>query len=845
MTKVVGNGVHKYSQVSNAAMLATIFLCGMFVLSGFTYWNQWRAELAKTEDLARVLATAAAEQIGGSLRTMDLLIQHVGQYVLANDGETGSAVLEGLDIQSRSFPEMIDLVVTDRFGHARSIGRGNQSRDVSRRDFFAIHRQMFPSNGVVIDGPLNDPVSGEWQITLSRPLIGPDRSFRGVVAAVLKPSFFADPLQSTGLQERGNVLLINVNGVVFGRFPDGKSWIGTSLSSDALAVLPPADKSRGAFRTDGVLDGEDEIGVYRRVPNYPLGIIAGIPIATVKGAWWNNILYSSVILFFVGLVTINLGIQFDRREQHRRRAAEELARLNEQLETRVADRTRTLEQVKQAYQDLFDGAIEGILIHREFKPLLVNHAFARLFGFGDVDTVLALPSILNLVASESHVIVRNATKEVERTRQPATIEFESRDRAGETLWCLNSLRPVEWDGGPAIQAAFVNITASKAWQHQLAVAKEAAEAANDLKSRFLGVASHDLRQPVQALAFYVNVLGKHIPEGEPGEILARIGDCTASLSALLDSLMDVSRLDAGVITPDIHSVLISDILEHLWGLYCPAAEQAGVSLTVVPCRLHVRSDPVLLQRILQNLITNAIRYTPSGGKVLVGCRRRGSRLTLQVTDTGEGIPDKLLSRVFEEFFRVGRTGTAKSGVAGFGLGLSIVNRLCRLMGNPLTVSSRINKGSTFSIEFALAETPTTIASPDVPEPTRTPLPNRFVLIIDNDERVRDSLKLQLTDWGLLATAAAGTAEALERVSRRCPDLILCDYCLDDGETGETAISAIAHALGFSPRVILLTGETAPQVEGGGFASHALHKPISPDALWLALAQEFGTGRAPQ
>ncbi len=828
---------YRFSRVSSAAVLATIFLCGMFSLSGLSYWNQWQVEVAKTDDFARVLATAAAEQIGGSLRTIDLLIQHVGQYVLANDGETGPEVLESLNIQSRSFPEMAELVVTDRLGRARSIGQPG-TRDASLRDFFLLQREMFPDNHVVIDGPLRDPETGEWQITLSRPLRGPDGGFRGVVAAVLKSNFFADPLQSTGMHGRGNVLLINVNGIVFGRFPYGDKWIGSSLSPEALADISPGGERSKSFRTGGSLDGEDEISVYREVPSYPLAVIAGVPVSTVKKTWWSGIVTSGAVLLFVGLVTVNLGLQFDRREQQRRRATEALAHLNEQLENRVDERTKALDQARKAYQNLFDGAIEGILIHRDFKPLLVNHAFARLFGLDDVSGVLALPSFLDLVGAEFRGAVIEATREVERSRQPASIEFASRDCDGEPLWCLNSIRPVEWDGSPAIQAAFVNITVGKLWQNQLAEAKEAAESANDLKSRFLAVASHDLRQPVQALAFYVNVLSKHIPEGEPEEILRRVVECTTSLSALLDSLMDVSRLDAGVVKPEIRPVLLGDLLERLWSLYCPLAEQQGVSLTVVPCHLHVRSDPVLLERVLNNLVTNAIRYTPSGGKVLVGCRRAGARVVLQVIDTGEGISEKLLSRVFDEFFRIGRSGGSRGTIPGFGLGLSIVHRLCRLLGHPLAVRSRVDHGSTFAVELARVRAEVPLSEPAGVAVTQASFPNCVVLVIDNDDRVRESLRLQLLDWGLEVMAASRIEQAVELAERRRPRLILCDYCLDDGETGEAAIAAIAGAIGFWPRVILLTGETAPQPEGAGFAFRVLHKPVRPDALWAVLAEEF-------
>ena len=231
-------------RLSSAAVLATIFLVTMLGLAALSYWNEWRAEQDKTQSLARALSTAAAEQIGGSLRTIDLLIQHVGQFVMAN-GELDMLVISAsLDIQSRTFPEMDALIIADENGMAHDDQGGGLGRDVSHRDFFTLQRRMFRDNRVVVDGPLRNETTGEWQVILSRPLVGWDGRFRGVVAAALKPSFFADPLKSTGTERLGAVTLVNVNRVVFGRFPDGDKWIGSSLWPEALpARLEPADPS--------------------------------------------------------------------------------------------------------------------------------------------------------------------------------------------------------------------------------------------------------------------------------------------------------------------------------------------------------------------------------------------------------------------------------------------------------------------------------------------------------------------------------------------------------------------------------------------------------------------------
>ncbi|MFN3076352.1 MAG: ATP-binding protein [Alphaproteobacteria bacterium] len=857
MTPVDGSesGHQEYDEyrLSGAAILASIFLCAMLGLSGVTYWNEWRRELDRTEALARALSTAAAEQIGGSLRTIDLLIQHVGQYVIANGEKNTPVVAASLDIQSRTFPEMDALIIADKAGRARN-DRDGKSWDVSRRDFFALQKRMYRNDQVVLDGPLKDPNSGQWQVILSRPLMDEADRFQGVAAAALRPSFFADPLHATGMKNRGTVTLVNVNHVVFGRFPEGDKWIGAVLPRGTVPPESLVENSQITRRTYGLMDGIDAIAAFHPVRNYPLVAIAAIPMEDVQAAWWQHTWRGIAISGSLGVVMVYFAILFDRRERQRRRATIALQRLNLELENRVAERTESLRnevtertqaeartaKVKEAYRNLFGGAIEGILIHRNFIPILANDSCAHLFGYKSAEAILALPSILEMVVPGSRDGLIQATREAMALGQPATIEFEGAHRGGEILWCLNSIRPVEWEGQPAIQAAFVNITATKCWQARMTEAKEAAETASLLKSRFLAVASHDLRQPAQALAFYINVLSRRIEGAEVEAIVHRIAESTDSLNRLLDSLLDMSKLEAGVVRAELQPVALGELLDRLWSLNVPVAEEAGVSLTVVPAGRHGLSDPILLERILQNLITNAIRYTPSGGKVLVGCQCRNGQILIKVLDSGRGIPDHALAHVFEEFFRVddATAGDGSRPGVGLGLGLSIVHRLCELMGHRLEVTSRVGRGTMFVVTLSEA---VPSAEPVPPRPVAPPLvlrPGTRVLIIDNDPAMRDSLGLQLREWGLDVSSASSSEEALAVVRRiGSPDLVLSDFRLDGGETGVAVALRLEQALGRVPPLILLTADTAPaEIPGPMVCQRTLHKPVRPEVLRAALAE---------
>jgi signal transduction histidine kinase/CheY-like chemotaxis protein len=369
-------------------------------------------------------------------------------------------------------------------------------------------------------------------------------------------------------------------------------------------------------------------------------------------------------------------------------------------------------------------------------------------------------------------------------------------------------------------------------------AKDAAEAASHAKSRFLAVASHDLRQPVQALNLYANVLSGCGLEGEVAEIVERLRKSALSVAALLESLLDISKLDAGIVRATPRPVPLRPLLEHLWDSFCPTAEEAGVSLSVVPAEMWVSTDPALLERILQNLVTNAIRYTPSGGKVLVGCRRRGDGVEVQVWDTGIGIPEDQRQHVFEEFLQLAPSAAGKH--QGLGLGLSIVRRLADLLGHRLTLTSETGRGTLFSLRLGICA-PAEAAPVERPGGSGELLPGASVLVIEDEEEVRHSLALQLRQWGLTAVTAATREEAMACCGEAPIAAVLSDFRLPGGTSGIDLANAVLAALGRRVPVVLLTGDTEPErlreAVGSGFL--LLHKPVDPEDLRRALLAGSG------
>jgi Na+/proline symporter/CheY-like chemotaxis protein len=369
---------------------------------------------------------------------------------------------------------------------------------------------------------------------------------------------------------------------------------------------------------------------------------------------------------------------------------------------------------------------------------------------------------------------------------------------------------------------------------ELADAKSAAEAANVSKTRFLAAASHDILQPLNAARLYVTSLVERRGGGEEARL---IGNVDASLEAVEDiiaALLEISRLDAGAMNPDISNFRIDELLGPLELDFAPLAEAKGIALDFVPCSLTVRSDRRLLRRLLQNLVSNAIKYTRSG-RVLVGCRRRGAHLRIDVHDTGIGIPPHQQRAVFYEFHRL-EQGAKQA--PGLGLGLSIVERIGRVLDHPLHLVSEPGRGSRFSVEVALA--------PAVP--LRAPAPEtRFdrgrvgetVLCLDNDATILDGMATLLRGWGCEVLAASDLTAALAavRASAKTPSALLVDYHLDRGN-GIDAIVALRAAFDPDLPAALITADRSPEVREAAHAAGiaVLNKPLKPAALRAVMSQ---------
>ena len=365
--------------------------------------------------------------------------------------------------------------------------------------------------------------------------------------------------------------------------------------------------------------------------------------------------------------------------------------------------------------------------------------------------------------------------------------------------------------------------------------KEEAEVATRAKSQFLAAASHDLRQPTHALGMFVARLGQLPHDAQTQHLVTNLDASVRAMQDLLDGLLDISKLDAGAVQVNLHAAPLNPIFEQMRLAMVDAASEKGLRLRVRPTTAWVRSDPVLLQRILLNLVANAVRYTQQGS-VLLACRASGQdagsgvRARIEVWDSGIGIAPEHQTQVFKEFYQVGNA--ERDRTRGLGLGLNIVERTAHLLGHPFTLRSHLGQGTRFTLEVPLARADA--APPDAaPAAPVTRLNGLAVMVIEDDALAAEGLVGLLRSWGCIVTASDGQQQALAQMAQTgVPDVIVSDYRLRGDENGISAVNALCQAAGQSISACLMSGDTdqalITQARQAGLT--LLHKPVRPAKL---------------
>jgi len=512
----------------------------------------------------------------------------------------------------------------------------------------------------------------------------------------------------------------------------------------------------------------------------------------------------------------------------------------------ITERQRLTEERFQAFLDVSPDAL--ILIDAEGKIGSVSVEAERLFGYSREELIgQRVESLMTERHRAAHTEHRQSYFANPRRRlMGSDFEVYGLTRNGREIPLEVGLSPMAMPHGLMTLAAVRDITQRKQAEQALRSAKEEAVSANALKSRFIAAASHDLRQPLQTMALLGGVLAKTVRDEASRKAVEQLCTTSEAMGDIINSLLDLDRLDSGRMEPDITSFPIGQVLNRLRSQFAYAVMERRLELRAVSSSAIAWSDPHLLERLIGNLLSNAIKYTESGGRVLIGCRWRGSNLRIEVWDTGIGIPEDRLDCVFEQYRRLDPTG-AREPVSGVGLGLTIVKRLSDLLQHRIEVRSTPGRGSMFSVEVPLARTinggreQRQNGSGDTSADSE---PQISVLLVEDEAGPRESLRLLLELNGYAVRAVATANEALDLDGNPFqPHLVIADNHLGVGMTGIQLIKHLRETTKRDFPAIVVTGDSSLQtreaIQGAGCRHET--KPVNANHLLDVIDDLVGDG----
>ena len=501
------------------------------------------------------------------------------------------------------------------------------------------------------------------------------------------------------------------------------------------------------------------------------------------------------------------------------------------------------------FRTLLESAPDAmIIIDEQGKIAIMNAQAETMFGYSREEILgqrieILLPARLK----KQHVRHREEYSSDPKVRpMGAGRDLVARRSDGNEFPVEISLSPVMTGGGRFISSVIRDVTRRKRMQDEIIEARREAERANKANSAFLAAASHDLRQPVQALSLLNGALRRTVKNERALQMIDSQQHSLTAMTNLLNSLLDISRLDAGAVSPELEEFPIRRLTDRLSDEFARQAQHTGLKFRSLPSDSVVNSDPNLLAEIIQNFVSNAIRYTDKGS-VTLECVDEGSVCHVRVTDTGIGIDAGQLDDIFREFHQCKAPGASKEG---FGLGLAIVKRLADLLGLGIDVESRIGQGSTFSVTIPVVADATTSRHDETAETAgQGELATGLVILIEDDINVANAWGLLLEAEGFdVATAESATdARALIRHVHDVPSLLISDFHLLDGSTGVEAVSVIREYFEAHIPAFIVSGDTSKVVKEARLLDNCtlMSKPIDTNRLLAAAREAIRTGEVPQ
>ena len=786
-----------------SVLLLIVFLLSYLLLSG--YWEQIRKAEAGTRNIATLLQTQMYETLRHTDADLSTLV--AGFPLEALEASAVSRFQD--DIARRLSDRLIDVdwmdglyVVDEKGGILYASTEVGGVRDLSERDYFK-KLSVAPESGLVFSNILTSRVSNREVLVVARAIRGGDGRFRGLVLS---------QLDLGALKKQLSLLEIGKGGYVAMRRRDDHSLIvrwpesSSEVESRAYSVKHPfvTDMAEGLTEAT-VADGPtsepellNHVVSFKAIPNYPFYFVVGFDRGAVLSGWYRQVLLVS--LTFLVLVTL-VGELLRRLGRMRRREVVILSDLAVS-ESKFSE----LAQMVPVGISRFD--LTGKCVFVNDRNLLITGRHRQDLTGNDWSAMIHPDDRLKAGA------LWRDSADGSRVRMG---EYRLLKADGTIAHVIGEAK-VEKSANGAITGfilAQTDISRLKAAEAELIQAKQQAEQANQAKTRFLTAASHDLRQPIQAINLFKDALSRTDLSDEQETIARFLSLSVDSLSGLLNSLLDISKLDAGMITPQIRRVELDSIFEVLDEEFSSLARQKRLRFKFFyPFNGPVlETDPGLLLSVLRNLIDNAFKYTPAGG-VLVGFRRRGRRGLIQVWDTGIGIDPVFGDRPFDECFQIGNT--AGDRARGLGIGLSIARRTARLLGGDVSFRSRVGRGSVFEIVVPVSDSP---LAPRAYEMELEGVPSsksdfvRFkgwrVMVIEDDPVVAKSIEMSLRSMGVSVEHFFNAEDALAAPSLFDADFYISDYVLP-GMNGIDMLDLIRTRTKNGINAILITGEISQE-----------------------------------
>ena len=781
--------------------------------------------------------SAATGMVILSTLSLSVMISNHWLAPLLVRGAWGLGGGRGLDLRGEVLMQRrvgILVVVLLAWGYSRAIAGSDALADIGALSFsglatlapavgFAVWRPQTPPRAVLV-GLLAAVAAWIWVLLV--PALAEASAYRG--AWLVDGPFglaWLSPDAMFGLGEWSRIARATVLSLVAGALV---TW---ALAS-RLDVLP--DRGQGATLTR---DGLRAVAVrFLPLPRVEAALAGASGDGAVAAEVQQRV--ERELAAVLGAASARLLLDAARREQ---------GRDLDTVATIVGEASQALRFNQRVLEAALENMDQGIsVVDAELRLVAWNQPYADLFDYP--------PELLHVGVPVAELVAHNVARgRVQSDAPEAAVQrrlahmrvgtpYVTERRFGDTVV---EIRGNPMPGGGFV-ATFTDVTAfrrseaelksvAETLEHrvaertaELAGAKAEAERANRAKTRFLAAVSHDLAQPLNAAHLFVHALSPQLSEPRHQAALSNIDGALGSAESLLGGLLDISRLDAGGMAPKPQVFRVEDLVLPLAAEFRVLAAEKALPLDTVACDVWVRTDPQLLRRVLQNFLGNAVRYT-ARGRILIGCRRRGERIAIEVWDTGPGIAEADQTVIFEEFRRLDRGGQ------GLGLGLAIADRIARLLGLPLKLRSWPGRGTVFSIEVPRAAPAPTEAS--VPEPPTPEPPRSRVLVVDNDADVLRGMQALLQGWQCEVLAARDGDEALRLVAGATPDLVLLDFHLDDHQTGLMLRDRLAEVMPARPCVVITADHGADVREAVAAAGCVLlHKPLKPLALKSVMAR---------